>query len=126
MEADGINSIEELRKLQEAAQAQGQSITNYQQWANILEDFEEVGIQSTGSYSGDLKLHEEIISEIQDFVQEAQAEQKQREIQPHNEEASKIDEKTHNDSEQTIKANVVNATSSMIMADYMKYYHLLH
>ena len=42
-----------------------------------------------------------------------------------NNDVTKVNEKTSNDSEQGLKANVANATSSVIMADYMKYYHML-
>ena len=46
---EDIKSIEELRKAQAAAQAQGTTITNYNQWEQILEDLAPAGIQSTGS-----------------------------------------------------------------------------
>ena len=35
---ESITSIDELKKAQAAAQAQGSSITNYNDWENILED----------------------------------------------------------------------------------------
>ena len=113
---EDIKSIEELRKAQAAAQAQGTTITNYNQWEQILEDLETAGIQSTGSYSGDLQLH--------DFVEEVQQAQKQQEMNPKNAEASKIDSQTSQDKDQVVKANVANGVSSDIMANYMKYYHL--
>ena len=59
------------------------------------------------------------------MIEQAQEEQQVQQLQPNNDDLSKLDNKTSQDSEQTIKANVVNATSSTIMADYMKYYHLL-
>lgn len=121
---DNIKSIEELRKAQAAAQAQGSNITNYAQWESILEDFETAGIQSTGSFSGDVKLHSQMMQDIENFVAQVQEAQKQVEIQPKNDEASKIDNKTGQDKEQIVKANVVNGVSSEIMANYMKYYHL--
>ena len=124
--AEGINSIEELKRAQAAAQAQGTSITNYQEWESILEDFDIAGIQSTGTYSGDVKLHSQIINQVQDMINEAVEEQKVQQMQPQNNDLQKIDQKTTQDKEQIVKANVVNATSSTIMADYMKYYHLLH
>lgn len=126
MAGDKVSSIEELRKLQEAAQAQGTSITNYSQWAEILEDLDTAGVKSTGSFDGDKKLHEEIIQEIQNMVEENREVEKQQQVQPKHDDLTKLDNKTQQDSEQTVKANVVNATSSMIMSDYMKYYHLLH
>lgn len=122
---EGITSIDELKKAQAAAQAQGTSITNYNDWENILEDFDAAGIQSTGTYAGDVKLHSQIINQVQDMIEQAQEEQQVQQLQPNNDDLSKLDNKTSQDSEQTIKANVVNATSSTIMADYMKYYHLL-
>lgn len=121
---DNIKSIEELRKAQAAAQAQGTNITNYAQWESILEDLETAGVQSTGSFSGDVKLHSQMMQDIENFIEQVQEAQKQAEIHPKNDEASKIDSKTGQDKEQIVKANVVNGVSSEIMANYMKYYHL--
>lgn len=123
--AEEISSIEELRRAQAAAQEQGVSITNYEQWESILEDFDIAGIQSTGTYAGDVKLHSQIIQQVQEMINEAVEEQNAQQIQPKNNEQAKLDQKTTQDKEQVVKANVVNATSSTIMADYMKYYHLL-
>ena len=123
--AEEITSIEELRRAQAAAQEQGTSITNYSQWESILEDFDIAGIQSTGTYAGDVKLYNQIIAQVQEMIAEAAEEQKTQQIQPQNNDLTKTDQKTTQDKEQVVKANVVNATSSTIMADYMKYYHLL-
>ena len=123
--AEEIMSIEELRRAQAAAQAQGTSITNYDQWESIFEDFDIAGVQSTGTYAGDVKLHERIIAQVQEMINEAVEEQNVQKVQPHNDDITKTDQKTTQDKEQVVKANVVNATSSTIMADYMKYYHLL-
>ena len=60
IKVDGIQSEDELKKAQAAAQAQGSTITNYSEWSEILGEFQENGIQSTGSYSGDKALREEI------------------------------------------------------------------
>ena len=122
---DDIKSIDELRKAQAASQMQGMSVANYNQWEQVLEDFENAGIQSTGSYEGDVKLHEQIIEKIEAYLQETQEAQRQQEMKAQNNDSTKVDEKTSNDTEQGLKANVANATSSVIMADYMKYYHML-
>lgn len=122
---DDIKSIEELRKAQAAAQAQGTSITNYDQWAQILEDLETAGVESTGSYSGDVQLHSQIMKKIEQFIEEVQEAQKQQEMKPQNNDLSKVDKQTSSDKDQVVKANVANGTSSMIMSDYMKYYHML-
>ncbi len=122
---DDIKSIDELRKAQAASQMQGMSVANYNQWEQVLEDFENAGIQSTGSYEGDVKLHEQIIEKIEAYIQETQEAQRQQEMKAQNNDSTKVDEKTSNDTEQGLKANVANATSSVIMADYMKYYHML-
>lgn len=122
---EDIKSIDELRKAQAAAQAQGSNITNYSQWENILEDFDTAGIESTGSFEGDVKLHSEVMAKLEAFVEEAQEAQKQQELKPVNDESSKIDNKTAQDKEQVVKANVANGVSSDIMSNYMKYYHLL-
>ena len=94
-------------------------------WEQILEDLETAGIQSTGSYEGDVKLHEQVIEKIEAYIQETQEAQRQQEMKAQNNDVTKVNEKTSNDSEQGLKANVANATSSVIMADYMKYYHML-
>lgn len=122
---EDIKSIDELRKAQAAAQAQGTSITNYNHWEQILEDLETAGVESTGSYSGDVKLHSQIMEKIEAYIEEAQTAQKQQQMQPKNQETSKVDKQTSQDKEQVVKANVANGTSSLIMSDYMKYYHLL-
>ena len=46
IKVDGIESEDELRRAQAAAQAQGTSITNYNEWAQILQEFQENGIES--------------------------------------------------------------------------------
>ncbi len=122
---DDIKSIDELRKAQAASQMQGMSVANYSQWEQVLEDLETAGIQSTGSYEGDVKLHEQVIEKIEAYIQETQEAQRQQEMKAQNNDVTKVNEKTSNDSEQGLKANVANATSSVIMADYMKYYHML-
>lgn len=121
---EDINSVDELRKAQAAAQAQGTSLTNYSQWEQILEDLDTAGVQSTGSYAGDVQLHSQMMEKIEAYIQEAQQTQKQQEIHPKNDESTKVDNKTGQDKEQVVKANIVNGVSSEIMANYMKYYHL--
>ena len=121
----GIKSIDELRNAQAAAQNQGMSITNYNEWADVLQNLEELGVKSTGNYDGDVRLYTEIIEGLQAAAEaEMQAQQEQL-IKPQNDDISKIEEKTSNDQEQNIKANVANNVSSDIMANYMKFYHLL-
>lgn len=119
---DGIESEDELKKAQAAAQAQGASIPNYNEWAQILKDLNEAGVESTGSYAGDKAKLKEIETAVDNFIKEAQAEQIAQERQK---ETQQVKETSESDKDQEIKATVANATSSMIMADYMKYYHLL-
>ena len=120
-----IKSIDELRKAQAAAQAQGTSITNYNQWEQILEDLDAAGIQSTGTFNGDVKLHSQVMEKIAQFIEETQAAQKHQEQNPKNDETQKVNNITAQDKEHVVKANLANGTSSVIMADYMKYYHML-
>jgi predicted XRE-type DNA-binding protein len=120
---DDIKSIDELRKAQATAQAQGGTITNYSQWEQILEDLDSAGIQSTGNFEGDLKLHSQIMQKIEAFIEETQNSQNQENLHPQNNDSSKIDNKQ--DREQIVKANVANGVSSDIMANYMKFYHLM-
>ena len=122
---EDIKSIDELRKAQAAAQAQGTTITNYQQWEQILEDLETAGVESTGTFNGDVKLHAQVMEKIAQFIEETQAAQKHQEQNPKNDETQKVNNVTAQDKEHVVKANLANGTSSVIMADYMKYYHML-
>lgn len=122
---EDIKSIDELRKAQAAAQAQGSNITNYSQWEQILEDFDTAGIQSTGTFDGDVKLHSEVMAKIENYIEQVEEAQKQQEIRPQNDESSKVDNKTSQDHEQVLKANVANGVSSDIMSNYMKFYHFM-
>lgn len=122
---EDIKSIDELRKAQAAAQAQGTNITNYSQWEQILEDFDTAGIQSTGTFDGDVKLHAQVMAKIENYMEQVQEAQKQQEIRPQNDENSKVNDKTSQDHEQILKANVANGVSSDIMSNYMKFYHFM-
>ena len=121
MRVDGIESEEESRRSQASSQFAGGGMTNYQDWANVMSDLELAGVESTGSYEGDKALRDEIERNVDQFLAEAQQAQRAQEMQK-NQGTQKA---TENDKEQEIKANLANATSSMIMADYMKYYHLM-
>lgn len=119
---NGIQDEDDLKRAQAAAQAQGTSITNYNEWAEIMKNLSEAGVESTGSYAGDKAKMKEILQTVEKFIQEQQtemiAQQRQQETQ-------EVKETSESDRDQEIKATVANATSSMIMADYMKYYHLM-
>lgn len=119
---NGIQDEDDLKRAQAAAQAQGTSITNYNEWAEIMKNLSEAGVESTGSYTGDKAKMKEIQQTVEKFIQEQQtemiAQQRQQETQ-------EVKETSESDRDQEIKATVANATSSMIMADYMKYYHLM-
>ena len=126
MKVEGIKSSEELEKAQAAAQAQNQSVADYNNWSNILKVFEEYGIESTGSYSTDVAKMNEIEDAVEEYVREMQTENKiQQQTAQKNEDNTKVQEVTKNDGEQEIKSNVGNANSTEILADYMKFYHLL-
>lgn len=120
--AEKINSIEELERLKADAASQGMQIPNYNEWAQALETLELAGVQSTGSYSGDAAKAREIENAVEELMRQAQ---EARAAEQNNKETQQVEGLTKTDSEQTVKANMANATSSMIMADYMKYYHLL-
>lgn len=125
IKVDGIQSEDELRKAQAAAQAQGTSITNYNEWAQILQEFQENGIESTGSYSGDKARMQEIQAAMEEYAAQLQEQEKVQQNSPDNKETEKVQKSSETDRNQELKATVANATSSQIMADYMKYYHLL-
>jgi len=126
MRVEGIESEDELKKAQASAQAQGTSVSNYNEWSEILKSFEEYGIESTGTYAGDKARLEEIEAAVSEYVEELQAEQQiQQNTNPQNKEDEKVQESSKTDRQQDLKATVANATSSQIMADYMKYYHML-
>ena len=119
---DQIRSIDDLEEVRAAAAAQGASVTNYNEWYQIMQQLEELGVESTGSYAGDKAKIEEVQQSIDDYIREAQIEQA---AQERRKETQQVKEVSETDSEQTVKANVANATSSQLMADYMKIYHLL-
>jgi hypothetical protein len=125
IKVDGIESEDELRRAQAAAQAQGTSITNYNEWAQILQEFQENGIESTGSYSGDKARMQEIQAAMQEYAAQIQEQERIQQNSPDNKETEKVQKASETDRNQEMKATVANATSSQIMADYMKYYHLL-
>lgn len=125
IKVDGIQSEDELRKAQAAAQAQGTSITNYNEWAQILQEFQDNGIESTGSYSGDKARMQEIQAAMQEYAAQLQEQEKVQQNSPDNKETEKVQKSSETDRNQELKATVANATSSQIMADYMKYYLLL-
>lgn len=122
LKVEGIQSEDDLRKAQAAAQMQGTSITNYQDWANVLKDLQLAGVESTGTYAGDKAKLDEIERQIEQLIEEAQEAQRAEEAQK---QSQQVKETSESDKNQDIKANLANATSSMIMADYMKYYHLM-
>lgn len=125
IKVDGIQSEDELKKAQAAAQAQGTSITNYDEWSDILSQFQENGIQSTGSYAGDKALMQDIQAQMEVIAEQLQEQEKVQQNTPENKDTEKVQKTADTDSQQELKATVANATSSQIMADYMKYYHML-
>ena len=125
IKVDGIQSEDELKKAQASAQAQGTSITNYNEWSEILKSFEENGIESTGSYPGDKARMQEIERLTEQFVEKIQAEQQVQKSEPQNKETKKIQKTVDTDRQQELKATIANGTSSEILTNYMKYYHML-
>ena len=125
IKVDCIQSEDELKKAQAAAQAQGASITNYEEWSDILGKFQENGIQSTGSYAGDKALMLDIQAQMEVIAEQLQEQEKIQQNTPDNKETEKVQKTADTDRQQELKATVANATSSQIMADYMKYYHML-
>ncbi len=125
IKVDGIESEDELRRAQAAAQAQGTSVTNYNEWAQILQEFQENGIESTGSYSGDKARMQEIQAAVEEYAAQVQEQERIQQNAPDNKETEKVQKSSETDRNQEMKATVANATSSQIMADYMKYHHLL-
>ena len=125
IKVDGIQSEDELKKAQAAAQAQGTTITDYNEWSDILSQFQDNGIQSTGSYSGDKALMEEIKAQMAELAQQLQEQEAVQQNTPTNNDTEKVQKTADTDSQQELKATMANATSSQIMSDYMKYYHML-
>ena len=120
--ADRVNSIDELERMQAVAGTQGATVPNYHEWSQIMADLEEAGVSSTGSYQGDKALHTEIINTVEDHIEQTQIKETQQQQEIQQEQPKNISE---TDNEQAIKATVANATSSVILSDYMKYYHML-
>ena len=120
--AERINSIEELERMKATAEAKGSAAVNYQEWSQIMNDLDEAGVKSTGSYQGDKALHAEIINTVEQYMEQQKVEQAQQAKKTQEQQPENI---AKSDNEQAIKATVANATSSMILSDYMKYYHLI-
>lgn len=120
--AERINSIEDLEQMKAAASAQGVTVPNYNEWSQILKDLEEAGVKSTGSFSGDKSLRDDIQRTVEQYIEEQRVEQTKQQEQMQKEQPKKNSE---SDNEQALKATVANGTSSTIMSDYMKYYHML-
>lgn len=121
-----IKSLDDLRDAQAGAAAQGASITDYNDWSNILAEFEEQGIESTGSYAGDMALRNEMQTKVMDaFEQYQQISEKENDKYNDQKVAAteNVTKLTDSDSDQALKATFANATSSTIMADYYKYLH---
>lgn len=125
IKVDGITSEDELQKAQASAQAQGTTVTNYNEWAEILKEFAENGIESTGSYAGDKAMKDQIEELTKQYIAEIQAQEEAKQAEPQNKETDKVQKASETDKDQQLKATVVNGTSSQIMADYMKFYHML-
>ena len=102
IKVDGIQSEDELKKAQASAQAQGTSITNYNEWSEILKSFEENGIESTGSYSGDKARMQEIERLTEQFVEKIQAEQQVQKSEPQNKETEKVQKAVDTDRQQEL------------------------
>lgn len=119
---DDIKSLDELERAQAAAQAQGTSVVNYSEWSQILKDLEEAGVKSTGDFAGDKAKVQEIKATVQEYLDNLKTEEAQKQQKQDNQKTKEVSE---TDNEQNLKATMANATSSVIMADYMKYYHLL-
>ena len=106
IKVDGIQSEDELKKAQAAAQAQGSTITNYSEWSEILGEFQENGIQSTGSYSGDKALREEIKAAVAEYASQVQEQEKIQQNTPDNKETEKVQKTTETDRNQEMKAKI--------------------
>ena len=120
--ANKVNGIEDLEEIKAAAAAQGMQVPNYQEWGSILESLEEAGVKSTGSFEGDKAKLQEVEKTINDFINEVKT---QEVANQKTKETDMVKDTAQSDKDQTIKATVANGTSSMILADYMKYYHML-
>lgn len=120
--AEKVNSIEELEQLKAAAAAQGTTVPNYSEWSQIMQELNELGVETTGTYEGDKARMQEVQQAVEDYIREMQIEQAAQESRKDEQKVKALPE---TDSEQTVKANVANATSSQLIADYMKIYHLL-
>ena len=68
---------------------------------------------------------QEIQAAVEEYAAQVQEQERIQQNAPDNKETEKVQKSSETDRNQEMKATVANATSSQIMADYMKYYHLL-
>ena len=47
--AEKVNSIEELEQLKAAAASQGTTVPNYSEWSQIMQELNELGVETTGT-----------------------------------------------------------------------------
>ena len=117
-----VNGIDDIDELKKAAGAQGASVADYNKWEEILKDFEELGVQSTGSYQGDLSLHNQMKIEAEQYAEDMKVEQAKEVQQTQQQQPENM---VKSDNEQALKATVANGVSSDIMANYMKVFHMI-
>ena len=117
-----VNGIEDIDELRKAAGANGAQNADYNKWDQILKDFEELGVQSTGSYQGDLSLHNQMKNEAEQYAEDMKVEQAKETQQTQQKQPENM---AKSDDEQAIKATVANGVSSDIMSNYMKVFHMI-
>ena len=108
IKVDGIESEDELRRAQAAAQAQGTSVTNYNEWAQILQEFQENGIESTGSYSGDKARMQEIQAAVEEYAAQVQEQERIQQNAPDNKETEKVQKSSETDRKQEMQTQRVH------------------
>jgi len=91
---------------------------DYQNWQNIQEELENMGIESTGNYLQDLQIMNNI-QQMGEIEFERAVESQKIEQNRATENVTKL---TNSDDDQALKGTFANGTSQMITAELMKYY----
>ena len=97
---------------------QSYTTLDYQNWQDIQEELENMGIESTGNYLQDLQIMNNI-QQMGEMEFERAVESQKVEQNRATENVTKL---TDSDDDQALKGTFANGTSQMITAELMKYY----
>lgn len=119
---NSVEKIEKTKRKQAEAAMINTNFVDYKEWWQINNDLIVAGITPPADFATAKDIHNQLKIKAQNAAEEVQVAQNQAQQNIQEKQTEGI---AKGDSNQQIKSTVANAVSSTIMADYMKYYHLL-